>query len=122
MRKIIINIFSIYFTITFILSAFATTGVWVKVILFLCGILNYLVTYKNFMHKERNNYLYNTFYVMLSFILLFFLFNNFNYLDEEIMERYIFLTFPITIKSFLMIWAFLAVVLNLSEYLGNKEY
>ena len=120
MRRVIIQIFSLYFAIFYTVACYFLRDYPVALYLMISGILNFIVAIKVNKFKARTNMLYNSLFLYLSFLVNYFLIHNFLLINQDLMSRYIYKTIPeLLINSFLLLN--LAIVfLALLEFINSK--
>lgn len=120
MRRVIIQIFSLYFAIFYTVAGYFLRDYPVALYLMISGVLNFIVAIKVSKFKARTNMLYNSMFLYLSFLVNYFLIHNFLIINQDLMSRYIYKTIPeLLISSFLLLN--LAIVfLALLEFINSK--
>ncbi|MFB0918058.1 MAG: hypothetical protein QMB63_03185 [Clostridiaceae bacterium] len=120
MRRVIIQIFSVYFTMIYFGAAFSTEGE-MRVYFLICAVLNAIVAIKITKYKSKANLFYNGLFLFFSLSSSYFVFTKFDQLNLNITSKYIFLTFPTLIKNVFLLLNMVIFLFALMEFLNSTE-
>lgn len=120
MRRVIIQIFSLYFAIFYTVAAFFMRQFPVAIYFAISGILSLIVAVKINKFKARTNMLYNSMFLYLSFLVNYFVIHNFLKINQDLMSRYIFTTIPDLMKNSFLLMNIAIVFLALLEFNNSK--
>ncbi len=120
MRRVIIQIFCIYFALFYTIVGFYLRDYPIALFLIISGILNFVVAVKIRTFRHRTNMFYNSIFLYLSFLVNYFMIHNFLEINQNQMSIYIFKTIPdLLIYSFLLV-NLAVVVTALIEFTNSK--
>ncbi len=120
MRRVIIQIFSLYFAVFYTVAGYFLRGYPVALYLMISGVLNLIVAIKVNKFKARTNMLYNSLFLYLSFLVNYFMIHNFLEINQDLMTLYIYKTIPELLKSSFLLINLAIVFLALLEFNNSK--
>lgn len=120
MRRVIIQIFSLYFSIFYMIFGVFLRNYPISKYLIISGVLNLIVAIKVSKFKERTNMFYNSIFLYLSFMANYFLIHNFLKINVDLMSGYIFKTIPELLKNSFLLFNLAIVFLALLEFTNSK--
>ncbi|MFZ2259019.1 MAG: hypothetical protein WAV55_12995 [Clostridiaceae bacterium] len=120
MRRVIIQIFSLYFAVFYTVAGYFLRGYPVALYLMISGVLNLIVAIKVNKFKARTNMLYNSLFLYLSFLVNYFMIHNFLKINQDLMTLYIYKTIPELLKSSFLLINLAIVFLALLEFNNSK--
>lgn len=121
MRRVIIQIYCLYFSIFYFIGGVLTLyyGYSISLLLLTSGILNMIVAIKIMMYKTRTNMFYNTLFLYVSLIVNTYLLQKFMSLTENMSIQFVFLTLPPLLKDVFLLINSIIVFLSLNEVLDS---
>lgn len=120
MRRVIIQIFSVYIGIFYTAGGIMLWERPVAKFLLVSAAMNFLVIWKLTKFKERTNMLYISMFLYLSFIINYFVITNFLNITMDKMGEYIFRTMPDLLKAGFLLLNLGIVFLALVEFANSK--
>ena len=120
MRRVIIQIFSLYFAVFYTVAGYFLRGYPGALYLMISGVLNLIVAIKVNKFKARTNMLYNSLFLYLSFLVNYFMIHNFLKINQDLMTLYIYKTIPELLKSSFLLINLAIVFLALLEFNNSK--
>ncbi len=120
MRRVIIQIFSVYIGIFYAAGGILLWERPVSKFLLVSAVMNFLVIWKLTRFKERTNMLYISMFLYLSFIINYFAVTNFLNITMDKMGEYIFRTMPELLKAGFLLLNLGIVFLALVEFANSK--
>lgn len=120
MRRVVIQIFCLYFSLFYTLVGMYLLNYPIAVFLIISGILNMIVAIKISMFKSRTTMLYNSMFLYLSFLVNYFLIHNFLRINQDLMSVYIYRTIPDLLKYSFLLVNLAVVILALIEFANSK--
>lgn len=120
MRRVIIQIFSIYFSLFYTILGLYLLDYPVAMFLIFSGILNLIVAFKISMFKSRTNMLYNSMFLYLSFLVNYFMIHNFLQINQDLMSIYIFRTLPDLLTYSFLLVNLAVVIMGFIEFTNSK--
>lgn len=120
MRRVIIQLFCIYFSIIYLIAFIIFRGMTVAPFLLICAASNLIVAVKIMKFKARTNMFYNSIFLFLSFLSCYFIFTKFPMMEMDLVTSYLYLTFPQFLKDLFVILNFGIFLVALVEFLNSK--
>lgn len=120
MRRVIIQIFCLYFSLFYTLVGMFLLNYPIAVFLIISGILNMIVAIKISMFKSRTSMLYNSMFLYLSFLVNYFMIHNFLMINQDLTSIYIYRTIPDLLKYSFLLVNLAVVILALIEFANSK--
>lgn len=120
MRRVIIQIFSLYFAIFYTIAGYILRDYPIAMFLLISGVLNFIVAVKINKFKSRTNMLYNSMFLYLSFLVNYFLIHNFLMINHDLMSGYVYKTIPELLKNSFLLLNLAIVFLALLEFTNSK--
>ncbi|PKK38838.1 hypothetical protein ABB02_01843 [Clostridiaceae bacterium JG1575] len=120
MRRVIIQIFCLYFSIFYIVTGAILHQVPLGPYLILAGFLNLIVAVKFMKFRSRTNMFYNSMFLYLSFLVNYFMIHNFLRINQDPMSQYLFRTLPLVVKNGFLLLNLGIVFLALMEFVNSN--
>lgn len=120
MRRVVIQIFSIYFSVFYGIFGIYMREYPIAIFLIMSAILNFIVAIKISMFKSRTNMFYNSLFMYLSFLINYFMIQNFLLINSDLMSNYIYRTLPDLLKYSFLLVNLVVVIIALIEFTNSK--
>lgn len=120
MRRVMIQIFCLYFAIFYTIVGLCLRTYPIAMFLILSGVLNLIVAIKISKFKSRTNMLYNSMFLYLSFMVNYFMIDKFLLINQDLMSVYIYRTIPELLKYSFLVVNLITVIIGLIEFTNSK--